>query len=118
MFYTRDSEIEVNDLDLLIPESAMNMLAAEFEKRKINYELTDHPTIKVMEEDAKVSFHSKEYFLNGLPQSSTPVNIEGGKFQILNLEALTRGYETSLELAPERSNMYLKKLEKLRNVAT
>jgi len=118
MFYTKDNDIEVHDLDLLIPESVMGILAAELAKHNIAHKLTDHPTIKVIKDEAIVSFHSLEYFTNNLPRSSITVDIEGSKFQVLNLEALKKGYEISIKLEPERTDKYSKRLIKLKQIAS
>lgn len=114
LFYTKDGNIEVNDLDLLVPEAAIRVLASEFEKRGIEHELTPHPSLSVFKNGAKVSFHSAEYFLKSMPELSLPVSIEGRTFSVLNREALTKGYQ--LSKAETESGKYDLKLKQLLKV--
>jgi len=113
LFYTKDGSIEVHDLDLLVPEAILSVLATEFTKQGIQNELSSHPSLKVLKGDEKISFHSMEYFLNNLSKTALPVDIEGSTFQILNLEALIKGYEASKNMEPKISEASSKKLEKL-----
>lgn len=113
LFYTADESIEINDLDLLVPESSIKILAEEFKKMGIEYILTEHPSLNVFENDAKISFHSKEYFLKNQSEQSAPVSIDGTIFQILNLKSLIKGYETSRDSRSDKVYVYVKKIDRL-----
>lgn len=109
LFYTKDDDINVNDIDFLVFELALDILAVEFFKQGWKCKVAPHK-VKVLNDGSKITFHSSEYYLPNLSRSALAVDIGGEDFKILNLESLIKSYQMGINVAPDKAKDYSRKL--------
>ncbi|MBU0535519.1 MAG: hypothetical protein KKE20_01035, partial [Nanoarchaeota archaeon] len=67
-FYTKDETININDIDILVPESSfVNLINKIKENENLRYEETDYHSLKVFKDDAKITFDAIEEYYKDLP---------------------------------------------------
>ncbi len=113
LFYTKDASIEVNDIDFLVPEAALDVLAGEFTRQGLKYETTTYHSLKVFKNGVKISFDSIEHYLHGISELAYTVKIEGENFKVLNPESLKKVYKQGAENIPFKKDAYSYKLKRL-----
>jgi len=113
LFYAKDDSIEVNDIDFLVPETALDVLAAEFARQGLKYEITTYHSLKVFKDEIKISFDSVEHYLQGISELAYTVKIEGENFKVLNPESLKKVYKQGAENIPFKKDAYSYKLKHL-----
>lgn len=101
-YYTKDMNIPVGDLDILIPEESFQQFVKILQEKKINYkEMPEWKSIVCMQENLKVDIDSIEYCLKENKRNTVSINIEDREFHILNLESLIKVYKISVDNMPE-----------------
>ncbi|QQS59272.1 hypothetical protein IPN35_00050 [Candidatus Peregrinibacteria bacterium] len=101
-YYTKDQNIPVGDLDILVPESSFQSLIKIFQEKRIKYqEIPKWKSIVCIEDNIKIDIDSIEYCLESNKKDTISVYIENQEFHILNLESLIKVYEISVSSMPE-----------------
>lgn len=123
LYYTKDKTFSVNDLDLLVPEHTFTDLMKLLDKQKnLRYKKMPYYSIEVFSNDLEIDLDSIEHFLGPRPKDTRKAQIEGLKFNILNIGALIDIYEEALREMPkirkldEKRKNYTKKLDNLKRV--
>jgi hypothetical protein len=123
-YYTKDMNIPVRDLDILVPEESFQQFITIFQERKIYYkEIPQWKSIICMQKKSKVDIDSIEYCLRENKKNTVSVDIEDQEFHILNLESLIKVYEISIDNMPEtlefkkQRGLYSRKLNNLKKSA-
>ena len=113
-FYTKDQNIEIHDIDLLVPESSFVKIIGEIkEDKKLCYEETNYHSLKIFKDDAKITCDSIEKYYKNLPHDFVEIKINNVPFTILSLKALTKIYKRGKAKASFKRESYSNKLEKL-----
>ena len=122
-YYTKDENIAINDLDLLVPESKFTELIKLLNKQKnLVYKKMPYHSIEVFDKDFKIDLDSIEYFLDPRSRTTHKIQIDNLEFNILNTEALIDIYEKALKGIPniikfdKKRKNYIKKLKNLKKV--
>jgi hypothetical protein len=114
LYYTKDQRITINDIDFLIPECEFETLISESNNHDtFRCETTSYHSLKILKNDMKISFDSIEHYLNNLPSKSIPAEINGVRFNILNLQSLKEAYRLGIESIPVKKEAYALKFSKL-----
>jgi hypothetical protein len=114
LYYTKDHRITINDIDFLIPECEFETLISESNNHDtFRCETTSYHSLKILKNDMKISFDSIEHYLNNLPSKSIPAEINGVRFNILNLQSLKEAYRLGIESIPVKKEAYALKFSKL-----
>jgi hypothetical protein len=117
LYYTKDERMTINDIDFLIPESAFETLISESNNHNtFSCETTSYHSLKILKDDLKISFDSIEHYLNNLPSKSTSAEINGIRFNILNLQSLKEAYRLGIESIPIKKEAYALKFSKLSQI--
>ena len=114
LYYTKDERMPINDIDFLIPESAFDILIAVSNNHNtFRCETTNYHSLKMFKDDLKISFDSIEHYLKNLPPKSISAEINGIRFNILNLQSLKEAYRLGIESIPVKKELYALKFSKL-----
>jgi len=117
-FYTKDETIDINDIDLLVPESSfVNLINKIKENKKLRYEETDYHSLKVFKDKVKITFDAIEEYYKELPHDFVEIEINDVPFTIVSLKALKEIYKRGKDNILIKREPYSKKLEKLNTVA-
>ena len=114
LYYTKDERMTINDIDFLIPESEFETLITVSNNHDtFSCETTSYHSLKILKDDMKISFDSIEHYLNNLPSKSISAEINGFRFNILNLQSLKEAYRLGIESIPVKKEAYALKFSKL-----
>jgi len=94
--YTRNREINVNDVDLICSEVDFQKIVKTLEGEKIEYELKEWQVLQVLEGDLKVEFGSAEYWLQNIPKDYETLKIDGLEIKMLGLNSLKELYQQGM----------------------
>lgn len=116
--HTKSQNLEINDIDVSVPEDKFPVLIKIFEERKINYKPKEYHVLQVLKEDLKIEFGSQEYWLKNLPLDLETLQIGEIAVKVLSLDSLTRLYELAMrdrakKLNPSDDVKYLRLKSKL-----
>lgn len=115
--YTKNTEMDVNDIDLLIPESQFSNIIRLLESKGIEYQLKEWHVLRVLKDDLKIEFDSIDYWPKEwgivLPDNLERVMIHGIAIDILDLPSLTHTYKVGVEKKSSKSDDYQKKHDAL-----
>ena len=118
--YTNNPALEVNDIDMLIPEQAFPNIIARLAQSGIKTELKAWHVLRVLKEDLKLELDSLEYWS---AQWGINVQEDYEKFKINNLElsiidlpSLIRTYEIGVQQPNSPNEKYQYKLSLLRSL--
>lgn len=118
--YTKNKDMKVNDIDMLIPEADFPRIISVLKKRGIEYKLKKYHVLQILKDDLKIDFDSIDYWPKmwkiNLPQNYKVVQIGGFKVRIISLEDLKQTYKIGAESSDDRSEDYKLKLEALEKV--
>ncbi|MFH1252891.1 MAG: hypothetical protein V1664_00970 [Candidatus Uhrbacteria bacterium] len=116
-FFTQDEEIEINDIDLLVPEEVFPIIIEEIKKQKeLSYQETDYNSLKVFQNDIKITFDSIKHYYSNLPENFIEISINNYPFKIISLEALKEIYVRGRNNIPIKKDAYQKKINGLAKI--
>lgn len=116
-FFTQDETIEINDIDLLVPEEVFPIIIEEINKQKeLSYQETDYNSLKVFQNDVKITFDSIKHYYSNLPKNFLEVSINSHPFKIVSLEALKGIYVRGRNNIPIKKEAYQKKIDGLAKI--
>ena len=95
--YTKDPTIDVNDIDLAIPEVEYERITKILEEKNIEHKIRNYHVLQVKRGDLKVELDSVEYWLKDIPLDCETLQIDEYKIQILSLSSLTKFYAQGME---------------------
>lgn len=101
-YHTNDKKVVVNDLDLLVPESAFTDLIKLLDKQEnLRYEKMPYHSIEVFSDDLEIDLDSIEHYLDPRSRENIEVDINGALFNILNIDSLIDVYQEALDNVPD-----------------
>ena len=95
--YTKNQDMDVNDIDTSVPEVEFPRIIKILEERGISYKLREWHVLQVLKDDLKIELGSAEYYLKNLPKSYETVQIGSYRIEVLSLDALREFYKQSME---------------------
>ncbi len=110
-YYTWDEDIMINDVDILIPESAFPDIIKKIVQLDFSYEETNYHSLKIFKDWLKIAFDDMSHYLGETKFIST--NFNWINMNIIPLMDLKICYEKWANLLPVKRTEYLKKLKSL-----
>jgi hypothetical protein len=95
--YTKNHDIDVNDIDLACPEGAFPRIAAALFARGTNYRLREWHVLQVLKDDLRVELGSIEYWYRDLPIECGTLQLGDRIVRILGLSSLKTLYQRGLD---------------------
>lgn len=116
-FYTKDEKININDIDLLVPESFfLRIMTAAKNLPDVTYEETTYHSLKLFRDGVKISFDAIEEYYRGLPRNFEEGKINDIAFKLVPQEALKEVYKRGAETIPMKKEQYMAKLNTLNHL--
>ena len=115
--YKKDKTLNVNDIDLLIPESLFNKIIPILKKGKIrhNYSKKWH-TLQIFKNNLKIELDSIEFWQKRLPKTPQYFNFGEFKIRIVSLNTLKKIYKKASEVSKDNPEGNRKKFEMLNSI--
>lgn len=118
--YTNNSELEVNDIDMLIPEQTFPSIIARLAQSGIKTELKAWHVLRVLKDDLKLEFDSLEYWPSqwgvGVQESYEKFKLINLELSIIDLPSLIRTYEVGVHQPNSPHEKYQYKLSLLKSL--
>ncbi len=102
--YTKNQDMEINDIDLSVSEMEFPIIIKELEKRGISYKLREWHVLEVIKDDLKIGFGSSEYWAKGLPTDYETLHIGNYRIKMLSLTGLIELYRRAMDDRAKRIN--------------
>jgi len=99
--YTRNRDMDVNDIDTSVPEAEFPRLIKILEEKEISYKLQAWHVLQVLKGDLKIELGSAEYYLENLPKDYQALQIGDYRIKVLSLSTLREFYKRSMEARAE-----------------
>ncbi|MDD5770257.1 MAG: nucleoside-diphosphate kinase [Candidatus Gracilibacteria bacterium] len=115
-YFTGDENIEINDIDFIAYEKKFPEIIKLIQSQEnVVCQLTDHNSLRLLKDKAKLSIHSQELALEIVNFSDNLINIEinGAKFVSLGLDDLIKFYQKGCSYDIQRKTGYTNKLNNL-----
>ncbi len=113
-FYTKDGKININDIDLLVPESFFpRIIVAVKNLPDVTCEETTYHSLKLFRNGVKISFDAIEEYYHDLPRDFVAGKINGLAFSLVPRKALEEVYKRGAETIPMKKEQYTVKLNTL-----
>lgn len=112
-YHTGDSSMDINDIDLLVPENSLEKLVELLRGDEYSHELTTYHSLKIFKSDLEISFDGIEHYLADLPHEGVPAEINGVNFAVVSRETLKEVYRRGADTIPFKSEAYALKLRAL-----
>lgn len=114
LYYTHDNEMNINDIDILIPESFFPIIRNYVKNTDIlRYEDTSYNSLKVFKGKYKIAFDSIDHYYSNLINDFSEVEINNIPFKIIPFDSLIEVYKRWIDTIPFKFEAYTKKLLKL-----
>jgi len=94
--YTRNKNIDINDIDLSISETKFPKIIRVLKIKGIKYRSRDFHVLEIIRNDLKVSFGSAEQWSTNLPTDYQTLQIDNHQVKMLSLAGLVKQYEHAL----------------------
>lgn len=95
--YTKNRDINVNDVDLSCPEAEFPKIIKVLEEKGISYKLREWHVLQILKDDLKIDLGSAEYWLKDLPIDYETLQIDDYKIKMLSLSSLIEFYKRGIE---------------------
>jgi len=95
--YTRDPEMNVNDVDLTSAESEFPKVIHALEVKGISYKLREWHVLQILKDDLKVELGSLEYWYKDLPLECETLHLDEYRVKVLSRRSLTEFYKRGME---------------------
>ena len=110
--YTRDKNIVIHDIDLLVPEKSLVKIRKLLQKRKIRYSYrASWHGIKVFKNSLVIELDAVGFWQKGLPISSKDFNFSGLIVKTVSLGSLKKIYKRAARITHERPEASREKFE-------
>jgi len=114
--YTKNKNLEVNDIDFYIKEGDFERLAKILTEKKINFEYPKKwHTLQIIKDDLKIEFDSIDFW-NKSKKEFVGINFEGKKIKALSIGSLKAIYKQASETSEDNPKGNLKKYNLLKNI--
>ena len=100
--YTRNHNLDVNDIDLAISEADFERLRLALEADGIRCRLREWHVLQVESDDLKIDFDSIEYWHKDLPIERSTLRLETATVSVVSLLAAKTLYQRGLEATARR----------------
>lgn len=94
--YTKNIDIDVNDIDLSISETVFPRMISILKTKGIEYRLRKWHVLEVVKDDLKIGFGSTEQWSQGLPINYENLHVGNHQVKILGLSGLTKQYRFAM----------------------
>jgi len=94
--YTRDQDMDVNDIDLSCPEAEFPKIINALQARGISYKLREWRVLQISKDDLKIELGSREYWLKDLPMDLETLQLDGCIIHALSLNSLKEFYRRGM----------------------
>ena len=91
--YTKNGEMNVNDVDLACSEREFPTIISALEERGINYKWKPWHVLQILKDDLKVEFDSIEYWYKDLSMAGETLQIDNYTINMLSLKTLKEVYK-------------------------
>jgi hypothetical protein len=110
--YTRDKNVVIHDIDLLVPEKSLAKIRKLLQKRKIKYSYrASWHGIKVFKNSLVIELDAVGFWQKGLPISFKYFNFSGLIVKTVNLTSLKKIYKRAARISHERPEASREKFE-------
>jgi hypothetical protein len=114
--YTKNSNIRVNDIDLLVSENALKKIDKALSKRKIKYKYsTKWHTIQIFRDDLKIEVDSYQFWSINLSHPKY-YKFSNCKLKIVSLKNLIAIYKWASINSKDNPKKYYKRYKALKNL--
>lgn len=112
-YYTRDSKLKINDIDIFVKEKNYPKILKLLEKEKIKYEYSkEWHTLQIKNGKLKVELDSKDFWYHG-NEDFKQFNFFGEKTKIISLLSLKKQYKIAYKKSKDNKEKIKKKIEHL-----
>ena len=118
-YHTKDYSMDVNDIDLWIPEKKYPLIIKKLEKEKINFKYYKKwHTLIIEEGKLKVELDSLDYYYRDIkkkpyPRSFDKIDFYGEEMRIMKLPILEKFYEVALAGSDKTKPKVLRRIKHL-----
>jgi hypothetical protein len=95
--YTKNQEMNVNDVDLSSSEMEFPRIISVLEDRDISYKSREWHVLQILKDGLKVEFDSIEYWYKDLPMDYEILQIDHYKVRMLSLHSLKEFYRQGMK---------------------
>lgn len=95
--YTRNPEMNVNDVDLSSPEAEFPKVIKILEAKGVSYKLREWHVLQILRDDLKIELGSLEYWYKDLPVECDRLHLDDYRIKVLSLRSLTEFYKRGME---------------------
>jgi len=95
--YTKNPGIEVNDIDLSVPEGEYHTMMKALDAKGIGHKLREWHVLQVIKDDLKIELGSIEYWYKDLVVKCDLLQVDDYTVKILSLDGLKELYTRGLE---------------------
>lgn len=95
--YTRNRNIEINDVDMSISEVKYPLIIKALEEKGVSYKLRDWHVLEVIKDGMKIGFGSSEYWTKYLSTDYETLLIDEFQIQMLSLAGLIELYKNAIQ---------------------
>ena len=114
--YTKDKNININDIDFLIPEDSFEKMAKILTERRIKHRhIAKWHTLHVFENNLRIEFDSIDYWYSG-PKNFKNFDFDGLTVKVVSLDGIKGLYKKASKLSKDKPDEYRKKFDMLKKL--
>jgi hypothetical protein len=112
--YTKDPEVKVNDIDLLVPRKSLKRIDRALTERKIRHKLIKLETLKAFKNGVRIEIDPYEFSWWKLDfEDSKYIRFDDLKIKIISLKNLKKIYGMAVKESKTKTEEYQSKYEEL-----
>jgi len=100
--YTKNQDMNVNDVDLACSETEFPKIISVLEARSIQYKLKEWHVLQILKDDLKVELDSIEYWYKDLAMLVETLQIDTYRIHMLSLKNLNELYWRGMEATVDK----------------
>lgn len=117
--YTKNKNMKVNDIDMLVKEKDLAKIMNILEKRKIEHKYDKRwHVLQIFKSNAKIEMDSIESWQKDLPQDFQELNFGGLNVRVLGLKTLKNVYKKASETSEDNPEGNRKKFNELDKIVS
>ena len=97
--YTKNQEMDVNDVDFACSETEFPKIISVLEKRSVSYKWKEWHVLQILKDDLKVELDSIEYWYKDLSLSGETLQIDHHRINMVSLKTLQELYKRGMQEA-------------------
>lgn len=111
--YTKDKNLNVNDIDFYVKEKDFSKLIKLLEKNKIKHKYSSNwRTLQIFNSDLRIEIDSLEFWYKGKKDFSN-FYFNGSKIKVISLKSLERLYKRAYKRTKDNKEKILTKMQHL-----